>query len=718
MTKHSISDLTTLYNESDSVDQEIFAEMRSNILLYSGDHYTKKNSRFYSRIRDTKDLSTESKLRLIKNHTQYICDTYVNNIVAPNPGVGFTPHNEKEMHDIKVADMHHGVWRDAHNKYDIDDKIDDWADNFVQIGEVGTKIYFDPSKGPIKAYNQLVESGKPVFTHPYTGKSTSPTDETGRPLPAHPDETSPIRMGEFVFEELFGFNLLRPAECKNMRDAAWLGVRKMTDAKELEQRFPDFKGKFASSSDQTFNVFDTARGGYVQVKGQILVIEYYFKPCHEYPEGYFYITTKEHILAEGALPGGVFPIVYQAFRKFPTTPRGRSPIKTMRPYQAEINRSASKMAEHQITLGDDKLLIQNGTKISSGVALPGVRSISYSGMDPKILAGRDGSQYLNYMTTQIAEMYRVMGVAEDNEELPAQLDPYSMLFRAARQKKRFQRYIKRFEKFLKNVVTTYLKLAKVHFTDDMIIKALGASEYINIAEFRSQDDLCYEINIEAQSEDVEEKIGKQLTMSQALQYTASKLDKSDIGMMLRQMPYGNVSEGFEDFTLDYDSAVDEILALDRGEQPPVGQYDNHQYLVKKLSNRIRKSDFRTLNPQVQQSYQMKIALHQQFIAQQQIAMQRAEQGLIPTGGYMTKCDLYVPGKTPESAPKRVTIPSEAVQWLLKQMEAQASGLAPLAEMSGGAQAEIANKTSSMMGGMEPTQPDINRAAMAPSLAMG
>ena len=125
-------------------------------------------------------------------------------------------------------------------------------------------------------------------------------------------------------------------------------------------------------------------------------------------------------------------------------------------------------------------------------------------MDPKILAGRDGSQYLNYMTTQIQELYRVMGVAEDNEELPAQLDP-SMLFRAARQKKRFQRYIKEVRSSSKNVVSTYLALAKVHFTDDMIIKAIGAAEIVNIPEFRSQTDLCYEINIEAQSEDVEEK---------------------------------------------------------------------------------------------------------------------------------------------------------------------------------------------------------------------
>ena len=128
--------------------------------------------------------------------------------------------------------------------------------------------------------------------------------------------------------------------------------------------------------DQTFTVFDTARGGYTQTSNQAMVIEYYFKPCVACPNGYFYITTKEVILAEGSFRAEFSQLSTKLSADFP--PRADiSPIKTMRPYQAEINRAASKMAEHQITLGDDKLLIQNGTKISAGIALPAyVRSIS------------------------------------------------------------------------------------------------------------------------------------------------------------------------------------------------------------------------------------------------------------------------------------------------------------------------------------------------------
>lgn len=713
--KHTIEELNRYYFDAEGVDQEVFAEQRSNILLYSGEHYNKRTSYFYKRVRDSKDLSNEQKIRLTKNHTQFICDSYVNNIVAPNPGVGFSAKNEKEAHDQKVAQMHHAVWRDAHERYNIDDKIDDWADNLVQIGECITKVYFDPMKGKLKAYEQkATEEGEPLFLDPSGAETKDDGSLMGTQFGPAPNKEKPIFEGEFEFEDIYGFNLLRPPECKDIRTAAWLGIRKMAYTKDLVARWPDKEKLFKGSggNDETYRVFDNTAGGYTKSKDQTLITEWFFRPCVEYPNGYFYFSTREGIFEEGELPGGIFPIVFQPFRKFATTPRGRSPIKTMRPYQAEINRSASKMAEHQITLGDDKILLHNGSKVSYGASLPGIRTVNITGQDPTLMAGRDGSQYLNYMTSQIAELYQVMGVAEDMQDMPAQLDPYQMLFRSARQKKRFQRYIKRFEKFLIEVVKTYLRLAKIHLPDDALIYAVGATERVNIPEFRSQPDICYEINIEAQSDDIETKLGKQISISQTLQYVGGKLDKEDIGKLMRAMPYANYDQSFDDLTINYDNSVNDILALDRGEKPPVNQYDDHVYSIKRLVSRMRQADFKYLNPQIQNSYAQKVHVHEQFEAQRQIAIQQAEQGYIPTGGYLSKCDLYTADPSDPNKTNRVTLPSEALQWLVKQLQAQQSGMAPLANLNGGAQAQIAQQVS---GGMSP-QENMNQG-MAPGNGM-
>jgi hypothetical protein len=398
-------------------------------------------------------------------------------------------------------------------------------------------------------------------------------------------------------------------------------------------------------------------------------------------------------LAEGELPGGIFPIVVQVFDKIQTTPRGRSAVKQMRPYQAEINRSASKMAEHQITLGDDKLLIQNGTKVSAAATLPGVRAYSYTGAVPTILEGRSGAQYLEYMNSQITELYSVMNIAEDTQENQANLDPYVLLFRSARQKKKFQRYIKRYEKFLINVVKTFLSLAKVHLDDDALIYAMGSMERVNIPEFKKLPDICYEIKVVAQSEDIESKLGKQIVLNHALQYVGQRLQPEDIGKLMRQMPFADFDASFDDMTIDYDSTTNDILALDRGEQPPVGEYDNHVYCIKRLTSRMRKPDFKFLPSNVQQNYHSKVDLHQQMQAFQVSQVQRAEQGFIPTGGYLVAIDFYVSDPTDSTGVKtrRARIPYEAIQWLIKQLEVQGQTQDSMEGMELGAQAQIAEK---------------------------
>src|SRR3990167_1582947 len=57
-----ISELNRLYTDAESADRSLFAEQRSNCLLAIGEHYNKKNSLFWSRIRDSSRLLTE------KNH--------------------------------------------------------------------------------------------------------------------------------------------------------------------------------------------------------------------------------------------------------------------------------------------------------------------------------------------------------------------------------------------------------------------------------------------------------------------------------------------------------------------------------------------------------------------------------------------------------------------------------------------------------------------------
>jgi len=637
MDKHSIQDLEKIYTEADEADKELFAEQRSNILLVMGEHYNKNKSSFFKRLRDNKDISQEQKIRLTKNHTQKITDAYVNHIVSSAPGVGFEPAQPSELQDQKAAEINHAVWQYIRDKNNLDEQERAWCEDYVQVGEVATKVFFD-------------------------------------------QDTQ-----EISYEEIFGFNLLLDPCATNHKKIRYAVIRKMLNCKALKEMFPgEEHSKFIqASADQTYTIFDRGKGGYQKSKEECLVREFYFKPCQQYPSGYLFMTVKDHVLFETELPAGKFPIVFKPFKRMQTKARGQSVVKILRPFQVEINRAASKMAEHQITLGDDKILIQHGTKVSSGMALPGVRSINYTGLSPTVLPGRDGAQYAAYMTSQITEMYNAANVEEKpGEAASGQLDPYTLLFRSAHQKKAFQIYIKGFEGFLKEVCELTLELARYHYDDEKVVAMVGRKERVNIEEFKNADPLCYKIKVTPQADDIESKLGRQLVLNHALQYVGNKLEKEDIGKLMKLMPYGNFDQSFDDMTLDYEAATNDILALDRGEVPPIHENDPHTYFIRRLTSRMRQADFPNLQPEIQQNYAMRLQAHEQYAALQVKQLQAAQAGFIPTGGYLVACDFYVQSDTKDpSKVKRVRMPSESLQWLLDKLEAQGAGLDQLENMN-------------------------------------
>jgi len=150
--KHELPDLERLFLDAEHIDKELFSEMRSNLLLIAGEHYNRNLSRFFRRIRNHNSLNEHQKLRLTKNHIQRIVRAYCNTITSSNPGVGFRPKSETEHQDTKSAELHKDIWQDAWERYDFEESIDGWVDDFVGVGEVITKIFYDPDAGPLKGY--------------------------------------------------------------------------------------------------------------------------------------------------------------------------------------------------------------------------------------------------------------------------------------------------------------------------------------------------------------------------------------------------------------------------------------------------------------------------------------------------------------------------------------------------------------------------------------
>lgn len=685
----NIKDLNEVWRESESCDKDLRSEQRTNIQLVAGDHYNRQGSRYWNRIRESKQLSPEIRLRITKNHIGKITKLYRNAIQQHAPGVAIVPKNETEIQDQKAAEQHHAVWQDVKARHKINKKIRTWIKDFVEIGEVACLVFWDPDAGVQIGWEPEVdESGQPVMSQPPSHPLT------GQPMaqPQMMPSDRPAMSGDLVFETIIGPDLRRDQNSKSMDESPWMGYAKMVAIKDLQKKYQDdpTKSKFIQeATEDTFRVFDGSNNTYKSTKDLAQLRNIYYRPCADYPKGYYYITTEQGILEEGELPFGFFPIIYEGFDEITTSPRHYSIIRQLRPYQIEINRAASKMAEHQVTVGDTKVFLLSGSKPGSGATKPGIRYETITGQPPVIVPGQTGDQFLPYIESQIREIYQVADLSEEMEEQPTQVEAYALLFRSLKQKKKFVIYAEKFESFLTEIAYASLFIMKKYAPPQLFVNMAGKNEQVNIAEFKSSDDLCWQIKVEPQTDDIETKFGKQLVLNNIIQYIGANLDKKDIGKFVRLSPYLSEEKMLQEFTADWDNSQNDILALDRGEYPKANRYEDHKYLLSALTNRVKQPDYQFKDPQIQQLYDMKIQEHEQAIARETEELQRAESGFIPVSGFQVKCDFYVPDpKNPEST-KRVSIPSDSIQWLLKKMEDQGTHMNELSNQPNGALTEIA-----------------------------
>lgn len=666
----SIGELNSAYQEADAACQDLFAEQRSNILLSAGYHYHKRGNRFKRMVDNNRNMSSQDRVRITKNHIQYIVKMFTNEILRHSPGTNIYPKNENELQDQKSAELHRSVWADLQQRHKLKILNRRLIKDFVEIGEAFVKIFFDPMKGQFLGYDQeFDEMGMPV----------------GEPVAKF--------TGDITYERIFGFNLLTDQNAKSWEEANVI-YRKMVPTKSLKARYKGDEtklGYIADSIDETYQIFDGLTGRFYTAKDMTMVREHYYRPSAEFPNGYYYITVGgSGILEEGELPLGIFPILYVGFDEAVTSPRSYSIIKQVRPYQAEINRCASQAVLHSITLGDDKVLLQAGSKLANGGMQHGVRALTYTGAPPTILGGRTGEQYLEYMRSQIEEMYRVAGIHEDREDAAQVTDLQALLYRSMKDKKRYVIYAEKIEGFFVDITTVSLQLAKAYYSDEMIVPAVGRVEAVNIPEFRNSDDLHHQVKIEPQTEDVESVFGRSLQIQNLLQYAGKQLSPDHVGILAKYMPFLNEHEMIEelsDMTIDMDNVKSDILAMDRGQFVPAEPDDNHQYYVRRLSARIKKKDFQLLDPQIQQMYHAKRDQHRQFLVKQQQDIQRAQSGFIPADGMLVTVDMYIPNPNDPTKQQRARIPYTSLQWLIEKLQQQGLGQEAIADM------DLANKAA-------------------------
>lgn len=687
MSDNILSKLNTLYTEADSADKAIFAEQRSNCLLYIGQHYQKQDSALGSFIRGAKNIPQEKKLRLTKNHIGAICDRLINSTVTgQNPSVSIQARHKMEIQDKKAADIASGVWSriKAHNK--IEDQVAEFAFDFVVHGEMAAFVHFDQTKGD------------------YLGMADVIDGDTNEVI-----DKKPKFSGEIITRRLESFNLLRDPTAKSWHTSPYVIYREMAELEHLKLIVddPEKVSKLNTSADETFVVFDAQKGSYTQSgKDKVLVKHIFYRQCEKYPEGYYYLYSSDVIIAEGTL-NGVFPIVFRPYSSVTTSPRGYSIIKRLRPCQAEINRIASTIAMSQVYFRD-RMILLNGTKIANAGTMAGAVMMRVNGTSPQIQQGQSGEKYLPMLDNQISEMYQLALLQQEEEEKVSNTDAMAMLYRSSKEKKKFSQKSAVFDSFLREICEVALETAKLFYTDEHLVPSVDRKDYINIEEFKNITKMDYSVEVKSGTADIESTLGQQLAIQHAIQYSQN-LSPEQSAILMANMPYLKDSDIAQEITADYRAKEDVFASIERGQAVEVLNYDNHKYFIKCISNRMKESSFRFLDPMIQQIYRDRLAQHEQIEADNAEKVRRAQSGFIPAGGALIPVQLYM---DPKNASKRIRLPHDALVDLYKKLNEQGSLQADL-------QSQIGNEGAlAEMSAMMPEQPQDQTHASMPQPGQG
>lgn len=680
--KLTVSELKRLFEESKTALGDHLSETRTNNNLFQGNHFQKKGSKL-SRNLEQAGVNEDVKIRITKNHVNTVCKYIINSILSLAPTGTVAPKNPNELQDQKAAEIHKTILEDYKYQNKIKSHIRSWAHDYVVSGEIFLNVFWDPNKG----------------------RKITPSPSYD--IQGNPTQPAPFFGGDVVCERIFPWDVRMDAGAKCHQEAGWLGYEKMVNPdviKKLVPDHPELDKVIKADTDDTYKVFEANSGTYREAKGKVLLRQMYFRPCTEYPNGLYIFFTKETELIRGELPvdknGNVFfPMKYLGFDEIPTSPRHASIIRQIRPEQMEVNRCASAIAQTQMSVGFDKLIVPTGGTVEEGGTKAGIRIVKVPGgkQSSDYIQGRSGDQFLATMQQNISEIYTKTGVPENWDEKQQDTDIMATLYKNMRQKTRFSLYGDKFSEFIVEVFEEVLRLKKAYMTDHEFFMVTGKAEYQNINEFRSLDDLGYQIKIEEGTEDLESRFGRYMVLTNVLQYIGSNMDDNTKGTILRNLPFANGEEITSGLTQQYDNAKNIMLSLDRGEQPPVSEIADPLYVAQQLNNRIFKPDFQYLTPQIQAEYKHQVAQYNEIYIEKTRAVQRAEQGFIPADGPTVPVDgMYVTdpvtGKT-----SRMQVPQTAIKWLTEQLQAQGQALGNFGTLPLGQQSQIANQSMQQPG---------------------
>ena len=466
----SLEDLIKNRRKGIDADQRLFSEQRNNVNLVSGKHH--KSGSIDMHIQTGKKSSM---VRMTINYIAKYARKKQNRLITHAPMVKVMPKSDDEREDVKSAELSNSVWKDIVYKHNINSLIRKLAHDYISIGEMCVKVGWNPDKGePVSEEDKTIDIQKDSM------------DQYGRKI----TDQRAVFTGDLEFERILPWNLIRPAECTDIRTAPWLCIDRMLPISEVKSWFVRDPKKYEMITSGYNNAYDDGDDKLVGFdndnnlyadKDSMLVSEMYFRPTPDYPQGLFFIFSKELLMFNGELPYGMFPILYAGYLSQAGSPRHYSIIRDAKPLQAEINQCFSKAIEHSLSIGDDKIFVPKGSSLDEGASQPGIRYIYYNNanmVQPTVVQGRTGIQHLEQAQQLVMVLKDLFDEPDDNKpqqgvaQMVGPRDPQAMIYASYKEKEYNSYFAEDFEQFVVRLAKMSLRYARHYYTPDKIVPVI------------------------------------------------------------------------------------------------------------------------------------------------------------------------------------------------------------------------------------------------------
>lgn len=551
----------------------------------------------------------------------------------------------------------------------LDERALKWA---ITCGKGFYKIMWDPEGGDLvrEVRTKMVEM--PVEDEiglPQIDPETrNPVTERVE-VPEIGDDGLPIvdrfHLGEIVVDVCSPFEVYPIGRGDRIQDRHVTGVLHVVlrSVRHIERQYgkrvkpeENLKGTgdvFRDMSEQLSTVITGAHNTQNETQEKsALVLEYWEKPCDEYPEGRLIVVAGNKVLKNGPMPykHGRLPFVEIEEFSVPGRFWPTSMVEQAIPIQKEINVIASKIEENIRVLTFPKILdfVGSGMKDSQWNNEAGEKiTINSRAVAPEIMQMPGLPSDVYERKLELKELLDDLFAAHEVSRAQAPQGVKSgvaLSFLMEQDDTQHGPLYRSYHRAREECGRQILNLAQQFYDEPRKLKILGQNKKWRLQDFNASDlSGVADVRVRQRSGVPQSRAGALEQTMNLLQiapwyYNDPSTGQPDWARLSEDLQRSDVRQIYERVQIDKEHAERENTRMRQGQPPnPHNQqsplapnfYDNHQAHFRAHAEFMKTAEYDELPPQVQQVFQQHLQMHGKIVSTQMAGAQGQQQGQPP-----------------------------------------------------------------------------------------